>query len=821
MDGLLRDLRLALRGLRRTPGFTAAAVITLALGIGATTALFSVVDAVLLRPLGWGDESKLVSLAVDFPGMHLQGFSLSIAELKDLETVQPFAHVGGYDRTTSALVVNGNAERVRVGQATAGFFPALGVEPLLGRSWTTAEDERGAPGVVVLSYEAFRKRYGGSQAIVGTDVTLDGKSRRVIGVLPQHFSFGVANEYWVPFDIPKNWQEQRGAHYLEGIARLRPGATQQGAALALADLSRLDEKTYPNDYPPGHGVSFRMLPLRDRFVGPTREPLLLLLGAVFLVLLIACANVASLLLARSAARQGEIAVRSALGAGRGRIVRQLLTESALLAVLGGLLGVFTAQWALSGLLYAAPRNVRQLATVTLDFRVLAFSSCLAVACTFVFGLAPALRASRTDLATALKDGSRTVSSGNRLRSLLVVGQFALSLALLASAGLVLRSFAHVLHVAPGFDPEGVIEIRAEPGGAAFDDDPTRERYYDRAFEALAALPGVQTVEEPASPATGGARRRVALVGGVDVLPTEGAYMLSYQIEGYAPAAGEAEPSDSIRRAWPGYFGTMRQPVVQGREFAATDDAKAPPVALVNEAWVRRYFPGREVIGKRIRLDSRGPEGMFRTIVGVVGDARERGLDRPVFPVYYFAAAQMPPERMTFVLRSANAKALLPQAREALARVDRAQPPGESGLLEDALATSLAARRFPLQLLACFAVLALLLSAVGIYGVTAYSVAQRTREMGVRMAVGATAFEVVRMVLWRALALAVAGIAVGVVAALAGARLLSSQLVEGVSSRDPFTYLTVVAILALVALLASVLPALRASRIDPMAALRSE
>ncbi|HEY2028911.1 MAG TPA: ABC transporter permease [Myxococcales bacterium] len=803
MDALKNDLRLALRGLRRTPGFTAAAVITLALGIGATTALFSVVDAVLLRPLGFGDESRLAALSVDFPGMHLQTFALSIAELKDLEGSPIFEHVGGYDPGTGALLTSGNAERVRIANVTTGFFPALGVQPLLGRNWTAEEDKRGAAKVVVLSYSAYRNRYASSPSIVGSDIVLDGASRRVIGVLPERFSYDRPTEFWVPFDIPPDWEAQRGAHYLQGVGRLRPGVTLEAARRTLADLSKLAVQNHPAQYPPEHGLAFRLIPLRDRFVGSARETLLLLLGAVFLVLLIACANVASLLLARSAARQGEIAVRAALGAARGRLLRQLLTESALLAGMGAVLGVLTAQWALSGLLLAAPRNIRQMAAVTLDLRILAFSLCVAVLCTLVFGLFPALRASRADLASALKDGSRSVAGGNRLRSVLVTGQFALSVALLASAALVLRSFAKLLHVNPGFDPAGVVEVRAEPGGAAFDDDPTRQRYFERAFEALSALPSVQSI------------------GGIDRLPNEGSYQLSYFIEGYTPAAGENQPTDFIRRAWPGNFRTLRQPVVEGREFTASDDAKAPPVALVNEAWVRRYFPGKSVLGKRIRLDTRTSDGIFRTIVGVVGDARESGVDRPVQPVYYFASAQMPPDRMTFVLRSDNAKALIPRAREALARVDRNQPAGDVTLLEESLANSLATRRFPLQLLGCFALLALLLSAVGIYGVTAYSVAQRTRELGVRMAIGATSLSLVRMVLGRALVLALAGIGAGIVAALASAQLLSSLLVEGTSPRDPLIYLAVACVLAVVALLASALPALRAARIEPMAALRTE
>jgi predicted permease len=804
MDTLLRDLRLALRGLRRTPGFTAAAVVTLALGIGATTALFSVVDAVLLRPL-FAQESRLVSLTVDFVGEHLTRFSLSVPELKDLESSPAFESVGAYNAETAALQGQGGAERVKVAAVTSGFFGALGVAPRFGRIWTPEEDLKGAAPVALISDQAFRKRYGSDPSVVGRDVVLDGRSRRVIGVLPEGFAYDGAHDFFLPFGLtPEMLLTQRGAHYLQGIGRLKPGVTAQGAQAALAQLTERDVAAYKDQYPPEVGFRFSMQPLRDRFVASSREPILLLFGAVLLVLLIACANVANLMLARGAARQGELAVRSALGAGRARLVRQLLTESLLLSVVGGVLGVFTASWALSGLLLTAPRRVRELASVTPDPRVLGFSLAVTALCTFLFGLWPALQASRVDLGAALKEGAGATASGGKLRSLLVAGQFAISLALLASAGLVLRGFAHLLQTSPGFDPEGVLAVRLVPGGTAYDDDVARQRYFDRAFSALAALPGVQES------------------GAIDRLPMEGDYRLSYAIEGYTPPPGDPGVSDVFRRVMPGYFHALRQPVAAGRELTPSDDAKAPLVALVNEAWVRRYFPGRDVIGTRIRMDSRDPAvSQWRTVVGVVGDAHETGLDKPAQPVYYFAASQMPPDQMTVVLRSAQPLLLAGPARAAVAALDPTQPPGDIGPLAETLSASLAPRRFPLQLLGCFALLALVLSAVGIYGVTAYSVAQRTREMGVRMAVGATAGEVVRMVLRRALGLALAGIAAGVVAALAGARLLSSLLIAGVSARDPLTYVGVVGVLALVALLAAALPAFRASRIDPMSALRSE
>jgi len=414
MENLLRDLRLAFRSLRRTPGFTAAAVITLALGIGATTALFSVVDAVLLRPL-FNQESRLVSLSVDFTADHLLHFSLSVPELMDLNTVPAFQSVGGYLPGTAALQGQ-TAERVKIATVSSGFFSALGVQPRFGRAWSPEEDRKGAALVVLLSDQAFRQRYASDPAIVGRDLVLNGRSRRVLGVLPEGFAFDGAHELFVPFELTdEQLLRQRGAHYLQGVARLKPGVTLQGALAALAQLTERDVAAYKDDYPAVAGFRFSLEPLRDRFVSSSREPLLLLFGAVLLVLLIACANVANLMLARGAARQPEMAVRAALGAGRSRLVQQLLTESALLSFMGAVLGILTAQWALSGLLLAAPRQVRELASLTPDPRVLGFSLAVTVACTFLFGLWPSLRASRVNLNAALKDGALTVSGGSRLR----------------------------------------------------------------------------------------------------------------------------------------------------------------------------------------------------------------------------------------------------------------------------------------------------------------------------------------------------------------------------------------------------------------------
>jgi predicted permease len=805
MDSMLRDLRFAVRGLLRVPGFTAAAVLALALGIGATTAIFSVVHAVLLRSLGWGDESRLVSLGVDFAGMRLAGFSLSVPEYQDFQSAPFLERAGAFSRGTAALQGE-RAERVSVAYATSTFFQVLGVQPAYGRVFAPEEDLKGRDVVALIGASAWRHRHGADPSVVGRTITLDGHPYQLIGILPDGFNYRGTYDYYLPFGFSEDQLlRQRGAHWIEGVGRLRAGLSPEAARQGLDQLSDRVQAANPGHYSREDGFRFSMTPLRDRFVASSRRPLWLLFGSVLLVLLIACGNVANLMLARSAARQREFAVRSALGAGRARMARQLLTESAALAVVGAALGVLLGAWGLDALLASAPSQVRQLADVRVDRAVLAFAVALTVATTLLFGLLPALRSSRPDLGASLKEGGQATSglSAGRLRSLLVVAQVALSLVLLVSAGLVLRSFAGLLRVSPGFDPEGVLVARASPGGSAYDEDhgpgdAARSRYFDEALRRASALPGVQAA------------------GGIDRLPMEGHYRLSYFIEGYEARPGEPVPSDLIRRAMPGYFHAMRQPLVAGREFSAADDARAPLVALVNEAWVRRYFPGREVVGHRIRLDSKA-NGQWRTIVGVVADAREEGLDRPAPPVYYFASAQYPPDQMCLVLRGAAQPSAV---RQALEQIDPTQPADRIAPLEEVIASSLAPRRFPLQLLGAFAALALLLSGLGIYGVTSYGVTQRTREIGVRIAVGAQQRDVLRLVMGGALRLAALGVAIGLLSALLAAQLISS-LLYGVSARDPLTYLAISLLLALVALLASFLPARRATRVDPMTALRTE
>jgi putative ABC transport system permease protein len=808
MNGLLRDLRFGFRGLVRTPGFTAAAILALALGIGATTAIFSVVHAVLLRSLGWGEETRLISVAGNFPPQGLFEIPVSGAEYYDLRRASFLESVGIYWNTTAALQGD-RAERIKAGHATGTFFATLGVQPVLGRVFAPEEDKQGSAETVILSSGFWRKRFGGDPAVLGRTLTVDGRPRTVVGILPAGFRWDVENEIWLPFAFtPDELANERGNRYLRPVARLAPGTTLEGASRGLLQLSAEVRKANPKSYASEASWFWTLAPLRDRFVGTARQPLMILFGAVVFVLLIACANVANLLLARGAARSREIAVRSALGAARGRLVRQLLTESAILAALGAGGGVLLAFWSLDILLVAAPGTIRQLADVRVSWALLGFALLTTVVTTLVCGLAPALQSTRGDLSDTLKEGSHGSAGprAGRLRAGLIVGQVALSLVLLVGAGLLLRSFARVLEVSAGFTPDGVVAAQVSLSGDAYRKDEAQIRYWNEAIRRAAELPGVSSA------------------GAVNVPVLQGRTDWSFKLEGYEPKTPDAQPDDELRRVMPGYFETMRIALRRGRAFNGADDEKAPYVAMVNEAWVRKYLPGQDAIGRRLRFGSDDQKDTFsqwRTIVGVVADTHDFGLDVPSPPVFYLPQPQLPENEMVVVVRASSARpGLAQELRAALASIDPGQPVDWAQPFEERVASALAPRRFPLQLLAAFAALAVVLSALGIYGVTSYAVTQRTREIGVRIAIGAQAGDVLKMVMGNALRLAGTGVGIGLAAALLGARALSSQL-YGVSARDPLTYAGICAVLVAVAVLASWLPARRASQVDPAVALRAE
>src|SRR5438132_5949970 len=602
MDAVLRDLRYAVRMLLRRPGVAAAAVLALALGIGATTAIFSVVHAVLLRSLGWGEESRLVAVRGNFEGQNLIGIWVSVPEYRDLREAPFLQPAGVYAGYTATLQGADRAERVSVGYATGTFFTALGVQPVYGRSFTDDEDARGRDDVALLTWAAWQKRFGSDPSIVGKTVTLEGRPRTVIGILPAAFHWEQPHEFYLPFGFTPEQLQERGSRSLDAVARLPAGMSLAAASRALDDLSASIRKAHPNNYSEASRWHLTLTPLRDRFVGSARQPLLLLLGAVVLVLLIACANVANLMLARGAARSREIAIRAALGAPRSRLVGQLLVESALLAVVGATGGVVLSVWVLDLLLAAAPQAIRHLSDVRLDRAVLAFAAGLTALTTVLFGLVPALQSTRTKLVDALKDGgpSSAGPSRGRLRRALVVAQFALSLMLLLGAGLLLRSFGEVLRVRPGFDATGVLAAQVTLGGARYEPQEAQQRYWTDAIQRVNAIPGVEAAGAIAGP------------------PLEGMGDWGYAIEGQELRPGDPGPDDQLRQVTPGYFRAMRIPVHQGRDVSESDDARTPLVVFVNEAWVRRFFPGQDVVGRGIRLG--GTKGKFRAIAGVVGDS---------------------------------------------------------------------------------------------------------------------------------------------------------------------------------------------------------
>ncbi|HXU69647.1 MAG TPA: ABC transporter permease [Polyangia bacterium] len=808
MEGFGKDVRFALRMLRRTPGVSAAAIVALALGIGANTAIFSVVDGVLLRPLPYPNSSQLVSIRWHYPSLGRPA-ALSYPEYKDLlAQSRTLANAAVYEQLDANLEGTGSApERVSAGVASATLFPTLGVAPMLGRNFTAEEERRGSDQVAILTYATWRDRFGADQKVVGRSLTLDGLAYRIVGVLPAGFRFGGVDELWIPLSTSNPQVSERGSHWLRVVGRSKAGVTP---AQLDQDLTAISMRTIEGN-PRSYRADYRLVekPLIAQVVGDVQLALWVLLGAVALVLLIACANVANLLLARATARRREMALRTALGARRLRLVRQLLTESLLLAIAGGGLGVLLASWGVDGLLALAPDALPRAHDVALDGRVLAFTLVLTAATGVAFGLIPALSASRPDLQGALRDGARGASAARgRLKRTLVVAELALSLVLLVGTGLMLRSFLALRSVDPGIRPDHVLTLRAAlstPKG-----EPTTEErlrwvaWFARATDRLAALPGVRSA------------------AAADILPLDGNdSRYTFELPGQAGMAAVDLPHEEVRQVTPGYFETLGVRLVRGRFFAASDDAQAPPVVVVNETLARRYWPNEDPIGKRLKLHH-DTTPAWATVVGVAGDVRGFGLDEPAHGELFLPYAQMRDSSgMTVVVRSdGDAKALAASARAAMAELDATQPIYDVQPMSELVASSLAQRKFALVLMLLFAGAALLLTAVGIYGVMSYTVAQRTQEIGIRVALGAQPSSVLRMVIGDGMRLCAIGLGIGLGAALGLTRLLAS-LLYGVSTSDGLTYAAIAGVLAGVALVAIAIPARRATRVDPMLALRAD
>jgi len=806
VDTLLLDLRYGARMLARSPGFTAVAVLALALGIGANTAISSVIYGVLLRPLPYPDDGRLVIVSRHFARSAFPYGTLCLADYVDWRVANhAFEDPAVFNQRHFDLTGTAEPEQLAGAEVTAGFFSALRVRPLLGRVFGPGEDGPATQRLAVLSESLWRRRFGADPGVVGQAVDLDGKRSTVIGVMPGGFHFPRPDsEVWtnLVFDPPT----RRGPFFYRGIARLVPGVT---LAQAQAEVDAIARRIELGD-PRTSGLTFPLQPLREAIVGEARPALLVLFGAVALVLLIAAANVANLLLARATAREREMAVRLGLGAGRARLLRQLLTESGLLALTGGVAGVAVAAVGLALLRAWNPGNLPRMQEVHLDARVLGLTLAVSLLTGILFGLAPALQSSRADLAAALKEGGRghSASAGRRrARAALVVAEIALSLLLLAGAALLLRSFVMLQRVETGFvvPAARLLSMQISPNAARYRDDKACIALYERLLERVRRLPGVESAAVSDS-----------------LPPDREGDADTYVIAGRPLAPGELNPIVSAPTVSADYFRTLGIPLVKGRSFDLRDRADSLPVAIISEAMARRDFARQDPIGQRLKRS--GPElhdSPYMEIVGVVGNTRYLGLARALDAAYYEPLSQNAGRKLFLVVRSAAAAAsLAPLLRREVQAVDRDLVVTAVATMEQALSDAVAPPRFRTALLAAFAAAAVLLAALGIYGLIAWSVAQRTHEIGVRMALGAGRADVLRLVVGQGAHLAAAGIGLGLAGAFALTQVLAI-LLFGVSATDPLTFVLAPLLLAAVALTASLIPARRAAAIDPHAALKVE
>ncbi len=801
LETFFQDLRYGLRSLHKKPGFTLTAVIALALGIGANTAIFSVINGVLLRSLAYRDADNIVMVwEHSFQRSRMQN-SVSPANFLDwLKRSASFQQIAASWDTRVNLTSLGEPEELLVQRVSADFFQVLGVPAQIGRWFVADDDKPGANPVVILSHDLFQGRFGGNPAIIGQPVTMSGRSLTVIGVMPSGFHFlNTQIQAWIPLalDPASDWRKQ--GRYLRSVARLKSGVTIQQAQTELDGIAKQLEREY-SDYNKGWGVN--LVPMHAQIVGDIRPVLLVLLAAVAFILLIACANVANLLLARAAARQKELALRAALGAGRMRLVRQMLTESVLLAVMGGALGVFLAYWGVQLLVALAPDNIPRLREITIDPRVLGFTFAVSLLTGLIFGLVPALQSSRPDLNDALKEGARGSSGGNRLvRNLFVVTEMALALILLVGAGLMLRSFSQLHQVKTGFDTDNVLTLRVQLPMAKYREPQQRAEFFKRAQERLATLPGVKSV------------------GAISYLPLTGlASSTVFNLAGQPELPPNESPGTEVRIITPGYFSAMGIPLVKGRTFDERDGADSR-VLIINETMARKFFPGQDPIGQRLIVN--WEPKVADEIVGVVGDVKETALAEEANPAIYWPHPREPYQFMNFVLRAAiDSARLSAAATKEIHALDPDQPVSDIRTLDQVVAKSIARPRFNALLLAIFAGVALVLASVGIYGVMNYSATQRTQEIGIRMALGAKPTDILRLVVGYGMKLALIGIVIGVIASLALTRVMAN-LLFGITATDVPTFLCVSFLLTVVALLANYIPARRATRIDPVRSLRYE
>jgi putative ABC transport system permease protein len=816
MQTLLQDLRYGARILLKKPGFTLIAVLTLALGIGANTAIFSVVNAVLLRPLPYAEPGRLVALWESNAKRSESREAISYPNFFDWRAQgKSFERVASFYTNDMALTGVATPVNLRSAVVSPDLFATLGVKPQLGR-WFVGEEEKPGIRAAIINHGLWRRQFGGDPNIVGRALTLNGKQFNVVGVMPAGFQFPIEAEpveVWVTSSIdgektdPKepSLNEQRGAHYLQALGRLKPGVTLEQAQAEMDVIGANLEKQYP-DSNTRRGV--KLVHYHNDLTSDYSEALWLILGAVGCVLLIACANVANLLLARATARYKEMAVRAALGANRRRVIRQLLTESLLLSLGGGLLGLLLAWWGTAALVRLIPEDVPRLAEINIDGWVFGFTLLVSVVTGVVFGLAPALQASKIELTEAMKEGSRSAGAGGgrgRLRGALVVAEIAIALVVLIGAGLLLQTFRRLQQVDLGFDTRNILTATVELPDARYPKPEQAASFYRTLLDRVRAMPGVEAVSA------------------VVPQPLSGDTMtLSFDIEGRNIPKGE-RPSSHFRSISLDYFSVMKIPLLAGRAFTERDDSHSPGVVIVNETFAKRHFPNESPIGKHVKPGySLEGEPVWREIVGVVKDVKHRqSLGRDYEPEYYLPHAQMPINSMNLVVRATNdPRSLARGIQREVQLLDRDIPVFRIKTLEQYLGVAVAQPKFNALLLSLFAGLALLLTAIGLYGVMAYSVVQRAQEIGLRIALGAQTGDVLKMVLRQGLKLTALGLGIGLATAFALTRYMQS-LLFGVKAADPLTFAAIALLLIAVALVACWIPARRATKVDPMIALRCE
>jgi putative ABC transport system permease protein len=807
METLLKDIRYATRTLLKRPGFVAIAVITLALGIGASTAIFTVVDAALLRGLPYKSPERLYHLWESTPQKEFAQREFSYPDYQDYQQNQVLEGVAAYTGGGAIMSGRGEAERVFAPAATANFFSVLGVEPVIGRTFQPGEDKPGAARVTVLTYGMWQRRFGGDKAIIGQSLTLNGDSYVVVGVLPASFQFALRPaDLWRPYQPTEAQLTRRFLHGTNLIGRLKSGVSVEQAQTELSVIASRIEQEYKESHA---DTGLKLVPLQEQVVGQVKPILLVLLAAVGFVLLIACANVASLLLTRSLSRQKEVAIRAALGASRWRVTRQLLTESVLLSLAGGAAGLLIAYWGVDALVAVLPDSQLNalpfLTSLRIDVNILAFSFGLSLLTGIVFGLAPALQSSRLDLNEVLKEGGRNTAggAGHRLRSALVTMEIALAVVLLVGAGLMMKSLLRLLETNVGFNPQNVLTMTISLPAGKYGDANRQVSFYEQLKERVQTLPGVNGV------------------GTVDKLPLQPGNTTRFNVEGDPIPPPGQEIEANVRVVNESYFQTLGVPIIAGRMFDERDKADAPGVVIIGKSGADKIFAGRDAIGRRIAYTA--GQSTPDLIVGVVGDVKIGGLDDAIRPVVYYPYRQNPSLATNLVVRTnADPAALAGAVRNETRTLEPDVALFNVSPMEQLISNSPAAfmRRFPALLISIFAGVALLLASIGIYGVVSYSVSQQTHHIGVRMALGARTSDILKMVLKQGLVLALAGMAIGVAAALALMRLLRSLLYE-VQTTDAATFAFVVGTLFVVALLACYLPARRATRVDPLVALRYE